>query len=44
VDRELNNGIIGYIVYTDKSLREKEESEVQSKERIPLSICSAYAL
>jgi len=26
MDRELNNGIIGYIVYTDKSLREKEES------------------
>jgi len=26
VDRELNNGTIGYIVYTDKSLREKEES------------------
>jgi len=26
VDRELNDGIIGYIVYTDESLREKEES------------------
>jgi len=26
VDRELNNRTIGYIVYTDKSLREKEES------------------
>ena len=26
MDRELNNGIIGYIIYTDKSLREKEES------------------
>jgi len=26
VDRELNDGTIGYIVYTDKSLREKEES------------------
>jgi len=26
MDRELNNGTIGYIVYTDKSLREKEES------------------
>ena len=26
MDRELNNGIIGYIVYTDESLREKEES------------------
>ena len=26
MDKELNNGTIGYIVYTDKSLREKEES------------------
>ena len=26
MDRELNNGTIGYIIYTDKSLREKEES------------------
>jgi len=26
MDRELNDGIIGYIVYIDKSLREKEES------------------
>ena len=26
MDRELNNGTIGYIVYTDESLREKEES------------------
>ena len=31
MDRELNNGIIGYIVYTDKSLREKEEFKVQDK-------------
>ena len=29
MDRELNNGIIECIVYIDKSLREKEESEVQ---------------
>jgi len=26
MDRELNDRIIGYIIYTDKSLREKEES------------------
>ena len=26
MDRELNDGTIGYIVWTDESLREKEES------------------
>jgi len=26
MDRELNDGTIRYIIYTDKSLREKEES------------------
>jgi len=26
MDRVFNNRIIGYIVYTDESLREKEES------------------
>jgi len=26
MDRELNDGTIGYIIYTDESLREKEES------------------
>ena len=26
MDRELNSGTIGYIVYTDKFLREKEQS------------------
>ena len=27
MDRELNNGTIGYIVQTDKSLREKEDDD-----------------
>ena len=44
MDRELNNRTIGYIVYTDKSLREKEESEVQGKEGVSLGTCSACAL
>jgi hypothetical protein len=43
VDRELNDGTIGYIVYTDESLREKEESEVRGKEGFSLGTCSARA-
>ena len=43
MDRELNNGIIGYIIYTDKSLRKKEESKVQGKEGVSLGTCSARA-
>jgi len=43
IDRELNNGIIGYIIYTDESLREKEESEVWGKEGFSLGTCSACA-
>ena len=43
MDRELNNGTIGYIVQTDKSLKEKEESEVQGKEGVSLNTCSARA-
>ena len=43
MDRELNDGTIGYIVYTDESLREKEESEVRGKEGFSLSTCSARA-
>ena len=35
MDRELNNGIIGYIVYTDKSLREKEESICKVRKGFP---------
>ena len=35
INRELNNGIIGYIVYTDKSLREKEESVYKVKKGFP---------
>jgi len=31
VDRELNNKTIGYIIWTDESLREKEESKVRGK-------------
>ena len=43
MDKELNDGTIGYIVYIDKSLREKEESEVRGKEGISLGTCSARA-
>ena len=43
MDRELNKGTIGYIVYIDESLREKEESEVQGKEGFPIGMCSARA-
>ena len=43
VDREFNNRTIGYIVYIDKSLREKEESEVRGKEGVSLGMCSARA-
>ena len=43
MDRELNDGKIGYIVYTDESLREKEESEVRGKEGFSLGTCSARA-
>ena len=43
MDRELNDGTIGYIVYTDESLREKEESEVRGKEGFSLGTCSARA-
>ena len=35
MDRELNDGIIGYIVYIDKSLREKEKSEYKVKKGFP---------
>ena len=35
MDRELNNGIIGYIVYIDKSLREKEESRCEVRKGFP---------
>ena len=40
MDRELNNGIIGYIVYTDESLREKEESVYEG---FSLGTCGARA-
>ena len=44
MDRELNNGTIGYIVYIDKSLKEKEEFEVRGKKGFSLGMCSARAL
>ena len=44
MDRELNNGTIGYIVCRDESLREKEVSEVRGKEGGSLGTCSARAL
>ena len=44
MDREFNKGIIGYIIYTDKSLREKEESKIQNKKGFPIGIYSTYAL
>ena len=42
MDRELNNKTIKCIVYTDESLREKEESKVQGKEGVSLGIYSVY--
>jgi len=44
MDRELNDEIIGYIVYIDKSLREKEEFKVRGKEGFSLGIYSARTL
>ena len=35
MDRELNDGIIGYIVYIDESLREKEESGCEVRKGFP---------
>ena len=35
MDRELNDGIIRYIVYIDESLREKEESEYKVRKGFP---------
>jgi len=35
VDRGLNDGTIGYIVWTDKSLREKEESVCEVRKGFP---------
>ena len=44
MDRELNNEIIGYIVYIDEFLREKKESKVQGKEGFSLDTYSAHTL
>ena len=35
MDREFNDGTIGYIVRTDKSLREKEESVYEVRKGFP---------
>ena len=35
MDRELNDGTIGYIVYIDESLREKEESGCKVRKGFP---------
>ena len=35
MDKEFNNKTIGYIVQTDKSLREKEESVYKVKKGFP---------
>jgi len=43
MDRELNNGTIGYIVYTDESLREKEESMCEVG-RVSLGTCPTRTL
>ena len=41
MDRELNNETIGYIIQTDESLREKEESKVRGQEGVSLGMYSA---
>ena len=35
MDRELNNRTIGYIIYINESLREKEESRYEIKKGFP---------
>ena len=35
MDREFNNGIIEYIIWTDKSLREKKESICKVRKGFP---------
>ena len=35
MDRELNDKIIGYIIYIDESLREKEESKYKIRKGFP---------
>ena len=35
MDRELNNGTIGYIVYINKSLREKEKFRYKVRKGFP---------
>jgi len=42
VDKELNDRIIGYIVYTDKSLREKEESVCEVGRVFPRHVPCTY--
>ena len=44
MDRELNDRIIGYIVYTDKSLREKEESVYKVGRVFPRHVPYTYLI
>jgi len=44
VDRELNNGIIGYIIYIDESLREKEESVCKVGRVFPRYVPCTYLI
>ena len=43
MDREFNDGTIGYIVRTDESLREKGGVCMRGKEEFSLGTCSARA-
>ena len=42
MDRELNDGTIGYIVYIDESLREKEESVCEVGRVFPRHVPCTY--
>ena len=42
MDREFNDRTIGYIVYTDKSLREKEESVCEVGRVFPRHVQRTY--
>ena len=44
MDRELNNRTIGYIVYTDKSLREKEGSMCEVGRVFPRYVPCTYLI
>ena len=44
MDRELNNGIIGYIIYTDESLREKKKSVCEIGRVFPRHVPYTYLI